>query len=140
MLVEAKVTLVEGMQFVGSAGSGHAVVMDADTNVGGANSGSRPMELVAMALGGCTGMDVISILRKKKQDVLGLQIHVKGQKAEEFPKKYESMHIEYVIKGRNISEEAVQRAVELSTDKYCAVGGTLRCAAPITHSFRIEEV
>ena len=140
MIVDAKVTLVDGMQFVGSAASGHAIVMDADSNVGGNNTGCRPMELVAIAMGGCTGMDVISILRKKKQDVLGLELHVRGQKADEFPKKYESLHIEYVIKGRNISEEAVKRAIELSTDKYCAVGGTLKYAAEITHSYRIESI
>ncbi|HLC17257.1 MAG TPA: OsmC family protein [Thermodesulfovibrionia bacterium] len=140
MSVNAKITLVDGMQFAGTANSGHEVIMDAAPEVGGQNKGSRPMELVAIALGGCTGMDVISILRKKKQDVKGFEINVTGQKAEEYPKRYTSMHIEFVIKGKDISEDAVQRAVELSYDKYCAVGGTIKPGAQVTHSYRIEEV
>jgi putative redox protein len=140
MSVNAKITLVDGMQFVGTANSGHEVIMDAAPEVGGQNKGSRPMELVAIALGGCTGMDVISILRKKKQDVKGFEINVTGQKAEEYPKRYTNMHIEFVIKGTNISEDAVQRAIELSYDKYCAVGGTIKPGAQVTHSYRIEEV
>jgi len=140
MSVNAKITLVDGMQFAGTANSGHEVIMDAAPEVGGQNKGSRPMELVAIALGGCTGMDVISILRKKKQDVKEFEINVTGQKAEEYPKRYTSMHIEFVIKGKDISEDAVQRAVELSYDKYCAVGGTIKPGAQVTHSYRIEEV
>jgi len=140
MSVNAKITLVDGMQFVGTANSGHEVIMDAAPEVGGQNKGSRPMELVAIALGGCTGMDVISILRKKKQDVRGFEINVTGQKADEYPKRYTSMHIEFVIKGKDISEEAVKRAIELSSDKYCAVSGTIKPGTEVTHSYRIEEV
>lgn len=140
MSVKAKVTLVDGMNFVGVANSGHEVIMDAASEVGGQNKGARPMELVAIALGGCTGMDTISILRKKKQDVKGLEINVTGQKADEFPKRYKSLHIEFVVKGKNIAEGAVRRAIELSSDKYCAVGESLKPGAEITHSYRIEEV
>lgn len=140
MIIDAKVTLVNGMQFVGTASSGHAIVMDADKSVGGSNSGSRPMELVAMALGGCTGMDVISILRKKKQDVHGLEIVLRAEKAEHHPRRYTDIHIEFVVRGKGIDEAAVKRAIDLSSDKYCAVGGTLKPSAQITHSYRIEEV
>ena len=140
MIIDAKVTLVNGMQFVGTASSGHAVVMDADKSVGGDNSGPRPMELVTMALGGCTGMDVISILRKKKQDVQGLEMILRAEKAESHPNRYTDIHIEFVVRGKGIDESAVKRAVELSSDKYCAVGGTLKFSANITHSYRIEEV
>ncbi len=133
----ARVTLVKGMQFVGSADSGHAVVMDAPASVGGSDSASRPMELLLMAFGGCTGMDVISILRKKKQNVSRLELNVKGEQAENHPHMYTAIHIEYVITGREVSEDAVKRAIELSLEKYCSVGATLGKAAKITHSYKI---
>jgi putative redox protein len=136
---KAKVTLVDSMQFVGTADSGHAVVMDAHASVGGNNTGSRPMELLLMAFGGCSGMDVISILRKKKQDVNKLEINVEGEQAGDYPKMYISLHIEYVVTGKDISEDAVKRAIELSLGKYCSVGATLGKAAKITHSYKIIQ-
>ncbi len=135
----AKVTFVNGMQFVGSADSGHAVVMDALSSVGGNNTGSRPMELLLIALGGCTGMDVISILRKKKQNVSRLELNVTGEQAEDHPRMYTTIHIEYVLTGKDISDKAVKRAVELSLEKYCSVGATLDKAAKITHSYRVIQ-
>jgi len=136
---KAKVTLVEGMQFVGRADSNHAVVMDGHTSVGGSNTGSRPMELLLMAFGGCSGMDVISILRKKKQRVSKFEINVDGKMAEDHPHMWTALHIEYVITGKAISEEAVKRSIELSLGKYCSVGATLGKAAKITHSFRVIQ-
>ncbi len=135
----AKVTFVNGMQFVGSADSGHAVVMDALSSVGGNNTGSRPMELLLIALGGCTGMDVISILRKKKQNVSRLELNVTGEQAEDHPRMYTTIHIEYVLTGKDISDKAVKRAVELSLEKYCSVGATLDKAAKITYSYRVIQ-
>ncbi len=134
---KAKVTLVDGMQFVGSANSGHAVVMDGHASVGGNDTGSRPMELLLIAFGGCSGMDVISILRKKKQEVHKLELNVNGEMAKDHPHMYTAMHIEYVVTGKNISDEAVKRAIDLSLGKYCSVGATLGKAAKITHSCRI---
>lgn len=136
---KAKVTLVSGMQFVGSADSGHAVVMDGPAASGGSNTGSRPMELLLMAFGGCSGMDVISILRKKGQAVSKFELNVTGDMAQDHPHVYTALDIEYVVTGRNISEEAVKRAVELSLEKYCSVGATLGKAAKITHSYRIIQ-
>jgi len=138
-MISAKVTLVEGMQFVGSADSGHAVVMDAAPSVEGTNTGSRPMELLLIAFGGCSGMDVISILRKKKQNVSKFQLNIKGEQAEDHPHKYTTIHIEYVITGKDIAEDAVKRAIELSLEKYCSVGATLSGTAKITHSYRIVK-
>lgn len=127
------------MQFVGEAGSGHALVMDGDENFGGRNTGLRPMELLLIGVGGCSGMDVISILKKKKQDVRSLEINVDGKKADEHPMKYTAIDIEFVITGRNISEEAVKRAIQLSMDKYCSVKATLEGIATVSHSYRIVE-
>lgn len=138
-MVEAKVTLVEGMQFKGSATSGHTLLMDADDAAGGKNKGFRPMELLLVGFGGCSGMDVISILRKKKQQVAGLEINVKGEKTDSYPQVYREIHIEYVVKGKGIQKEAVERAIALSLDKYCSVGATLAKAGTIMHSYRIVE-
>lgn len=138
-MIEANVTLVNNMQFKGSASSGHTLIMDADEVSGGTNSGFRPMELLLVGFGGCSGMDVISILRKKRQRITGLEIKVKGEKTESSPKVYKEVHIEYVVKGREIQREAVERAISLSLEKYCSVGATLAKAGTITHSYRIVE-
>lgn len=137
--MDAIVKLVDGMRFIAEGSSGHSVVMDADPEVGGEDTASRPTELVLMGLGGCTGMDVISILRKKRQDVKNFEMYIRGKKADNHPKKFTHIEIEYVVTGRNISEEAVKRAVELSMQKYCSVKATLEGVAEITYSWRIEE-
>ncbi|MCI4624739.1 MAG: OsmC family protein [Candidatus Magnetoovum sp. WYHC-5] len=137
--MDAKVKFVEGMQFVGYASSGHAIVMDGDHEVGGNDTGSRPSELLLIAIGGCTGMDVISILRKKKQDVTSFEINVHGDKAGNHPKKFETMTLEYVFKGHNLSEEAVKRACELSFEKYCTVRASLAPGVNITYTYKIIE-
>ncbi len=138
-MMKSRIKLVENMQFVGTADSGHAVVMDAPPSVGGNNAGSKPSELLLTALGGCTGMDVISILRKKKQDVSGFEMNVSGETPDTHPRYFTDIHIEYVVTGKNISEDAVKRAIELSMDKYCMVGITIGKAAKITHSYKIVQ-
>ena len=97
------------------------------------------MELLLMGLGGCSGMDIISILRKKKQQVTGLEAHVSGTMADEYPHKYTEVTIEYIVTGKALSEEAVKRAVQLSMDKYCSVKATLEGSARVTFSYRIIE-
>ena len=138
-MIEAKITLVQDMQFSGQATSGHTLTMDADNESGGHNAGFRPMELLLVGFGGCSGMDVISILRKKRQPVVGLEINVKGEKTEDYPKIYKEVHIEYIVKGKGVEKEAVERAIALSLDKYCSVGATLAKAGTITHSYKIIE-
>lgn len=138
-MVEAKVTLVKDMEFSGTAASGHVLQMDADENSGGKNHGFRPMELLLVGFGGCSGMDVISILRKKRQPVTGLDVNVKGEKTESYPKIYKAVHIEYVVKGKGVEKEAVERAIALSLEKYCSVGATLAKAGAITHSYKVVD-
>jgi putative redox protein len=139
-MAKAKVRYTgDGLQFVGSGNSGPAVVMDADTEVGGHNTGARPMELLLIGIGGCTGMDVVSILKKKKEKVTGLEINVDGKKAEEYPQKFTNIDIEYVVRGKNLKEEAVKRALQLSMDKYCSVKASLEGGAKITFKYRIVE-
>ncbi len=138
-MLYAKVAYTHGLQFVGEASSGHAIVMDGDPTVGGGNTGLRPMELLLVSLGGCSGMDIVSILRKKQQEVTGIEINVKGQKAENYPKKFTDIDIEFVVKGRNISENAVKRAIDLSMNKYCSVKATFESSAKISFSYRIVQ-
>jgi putative redox protein len=137
--VKAKVTYTDGLQFVGTAGSGHSIVLDGDPEVGGNNTGLRPMELLVIGLGGCAGMDVASILRKKRQNLTGLEINVIGKKAEDYPQKYTEIEIEFLVKGKGLSEDAVKRAIGLSMEKYCSVKATLEAAAAITSRYQIIE-
>ncbi|OGW57188.1 MAG: osmotically inducible protein OsmC [Nitrospirae bacterium RBG_16_43_8] len=137
--MEAKVTYVDGLQFVGEAESGHAIVMDGDAGVGGRDTGLRPTELLLIGLGGCSGMDIVSTLKKKKQEINGVEIKVKGENAENYPKKFTDIDIEFIVRGRNVSEAAVKRAVELSMGKYCSVKATVEGSAKVTWSYKIIE-
>lgn len=138
-MTEATVTLVDDMQFVVETGSGHSFTIDTTPAVGGHDTGPRPFELLAASLAGCTGMDVISVLRKMQQKVTGLKVHVSGERAAEHPKKFLSIHIEYTVIGYNLVEDRVARAIELSETKYCPAMASLRPGAPITSSFTILE-
>jgi putative redox protein len=135
----AKVSYVQGLQFVGTASSGHAIVMDGDPEVGGNNTAPRPMELLLFGIGGCSGMDVVSILRKKRQDITGMEINVKGELADTYPKKFIDIDLEFVVKGKNISEDAVKRSIELSMNKYCSVKASLEGSAKIRFSYKIIQ-
>ena len=135
--MQASVVWKEGMQFEAVADSGHTVILDAAPAVGGADSGSRPMELIAMGLGGCTAMDVISILRKKRQDVTSFEVQVNAQQAQEHPHVFTAIEIVYLIRGRNVDPAAVERAMQLSEERYCPAQAMLRVAAPITSRYEI---
>ena len=138
-MLKAKVTYVNGMQFVGEAESGHAIIMDGPAETGGQNTGLRPTELLLIGLGGCSGMDVVSILRKKREKVTGVEVSVDGQKAEDYPQKFTEIKLNFLIKGSNISEEAVKRAIQLSMDKYCSVKATIEGSAKIDYAYKIIE-
>jgi putative redox protein len=132
-----KISYVQGLQFVGSSSSGHALVMDGGPEVGGNNTAPRPMELLLLGIGGCSGMDIVSILKKKRQDITGLEITVNGKRADTHPKRLTDIVLEFIIKGRNISEEAVKRSVDLSMNKYCSVKASLEGSAKVRFSYRI---
>jgi putative redox protein len=137
--MRAKVKYTDGMQFVGETDSGHAVIMDGDTEVGGSNTGPRPMELLLLGIGGCSGMDIISILKKKKENVRDVDININGKKAEEYPKKFTDIDIEFIVRGKDLSDEAVKKAIELSMTKYCSVKATLEGIAKITYTHKIIQ-
>jgi putative redox protein len=134
----AVVQQVKGITFVAKADSNHLVPMDGPQELGSGNAGSRPKELVLMALGGCTGSDVVSILQKKRVPLKDFRINLTAQTAEEHPQVFTAIHVEYVLVGDDINTADVERAIELSTTKYCSVSAMLRPAVKITHSYKIE--
>lgn len=137
-MTTADITWVEDMQFVAQGDSGHAIVMDSSEENGGHDTGARPMEVLLMGILGCTAMDVISILKKKRQPVTGLKVHVTGDRAPEHPRYYTKLHLEYVASG-DVDLEALERSVQLSEEKYCSAIATVRGKAEITHSCRVEK-
>lgn len=127
------------MVFEGASDTGFAQKMDADEAAGGDNSAARPMEFIAIGLAGCTGMDVISILQKKKQPVTGFQVQVHAPRAEEHPKVFVSAVIEYLVAGKDVDEAALLRAIELSAEKYCPAQAMLGKAFPMQLVYKIFD-
>jgi len=132
----ATIKWVDGYQFVGKADSGHAVVMDAGSDIGGADSGVRPGELPLIGLGGCTGVDVILILSKMREPIDTFEIQVRGERVDEDPSIFKEIWVKYIIRG-DIREKAVQRAVRLSADKYCSVGAIMKASATMHYEYEI---
>lgn len=137
-MTTANITWVEDMQFVAQGETGHAIVMDSSAEVGGHNTAARPMEVLLMGVLGCTAMDVISILKKKRQPITGLKIFATGDRNAEHPKYYTKIHLEYVAYG-DVDLEALDRSAQLSEDKYCSAIATVRGKAEITRSCRVEK-
>jgi putative redox protein len=137
MTVQSK--LATGMRFEVEAGSGHHVTLDAAEHDGGHNEGFRPMELLLVGLAGCTGMDVISILRKKREPVTSYEVHVRGVRAEDHPMVFVEITVEHIVTGHQIQPEAVARAIELSEGRYCGAGAMLGKVAHLTHTYWIIE-
>ena len=137
--MDAKVVLEQGMRFTGMADTGHKVVIDSAPSVGGDDTGSRPMELILIGLCGCTAMDVISILRKKRAAVSGLEVKAHAERAAIHPKVFTDIHLEYIVTGNDVSPKAVERAIELSAETYCPAQAMLALAANMTTSYTIIE-
>ncbi len=135
-----EVKFVDGMTFIGKGESNHWVVMDGAESVGGSDAGTRPMELVLVALGGCTGMDVVSILRKKRVKFDKFEMKITGERTEEHPRVYTKVNIEYLIYGKDVREKDVEQAIELSQTKYCSVSAILKkSGAEVTYSYKIIQ-
>ncbi|MDE3230505.1 MAG: OsmC family protein [Chloroflexota bacterium] len=131
--------LLGAMAFAGEAGSGHTLTMDAAEHAGGQNQGFRPMELLIVGLAGCTAMDVIAILRKKRQHVTAYETRVVGERAEEHPQVFVNVTVEHIVTGHGVQPIAVERAIELSETKYCGASATLSKTGKVTHTYRIIE-
>ena len=137
--MDAKVIWKERMSFEGTSDSGFKVPLGTSPDVGGDDDGFRPLELLAIGLAGCTAMDVISILRKKRQKVNSFEVKVHAERSDEHPKVFTHLAIEYIINGKDISREAVERAVELSANKYCPAQAMLKQVAPMEFKVIILE-
>jgi putative redox protein len=134
---KAIVTQVRGITLAAKSDSNHWVMMDGRDPAGGEAAASSPKELLLMALGGCTSMDVIPILKKKRVHLDGFELRMTGNAREEHPQVFTDIHMEYVFYGDDIQHADVQRAIELSTEKYCSVSAMLRGSVNITHSYLI---
>src|SRR5256884_7355628 len=133
---KATIHFADNDLFVGITPSGHAQTIETDSK---RNSAATPMELLLIALGGCTGVDVISILGKKRQRITDYRIEVSGERREDFPRSYTRLEVKHILRGHGVSEQAVARAIELSDTKYCSVAATLRGTAEIITSYEIIE-
>jgi putative redox protein len=133
------VELVQGMTFVAESGSGHAMVVDAAPDVGGRDLGPRPMELVLMGAGACTAIDVVHILRKARQDVTDCVVELDSERAEEDPKVFTRIRMHYVVTGKGLARNQVERAIKLSKEKYCSATIMLAHSAEITFDFEVRE-
>lgn len=138
--MKARLKWVDGVCFMGESGSGHAVVMDGAPEGGGRNLGPRPMELVLLGTAGCTSYDVITILKKSRQDVRDCWAELEAERASEDPKVFTKIHFHFVVTGRSIKADVVERAIKLSAEKYCSASIMLGKTAEITHDFEIREV
>ena len=137
--MEARAVWQERMTFTGVANSGFPVTIGTDPSVGGDNDGVRPMELVAIGLAGCTAMDVISLLKKKRQDVTAFEVQVHAERAPDFPKVFTRAVVEYFVTGHDLEEEALLRSIELSATRYCPAQAMLAKAFPIESIYHIYE-
>jgi putative redox protein len=137
--MKARVKWVEQVSFLGETESGHAVLMDGAPAAGGRNLGPRPMEMLLLGAGGCTSFDVIGILKKSRQAVSDCYVELDAERAEADPKVFTRIHMHFVVKGKDIKPEVVERAIKLSAEKYCSASIMLGKMADITHDFEIVE-
>ncbi len=137
--MKARARWVEGMAFMGEAGSGHAVIMDGAPEHGGRNIGIRPMEMLLIGLAGCTGFDVVQILKKGREPVTGCEVEVEAERATEAPKVFTNIHIAYRISGRGLSAAKAERAVTLSKEKYCSASIMLGATAGMTYAIDLVD-
>lgn len=129
-----------GMAFEAATETGHQILMDGAPEIGGANSGPRPMEMLLAGLGGCSGIDVMMMLQKGGQDVHDCQIEITSERAETLPKVFTKIHAHYKVVGKDLSVKKVQRAVDLSAEKYCSVSKMLEATAQMSHTFEVVEI
>jgi len=137
--VTARVKLIEGIQMLGESGSGHSLVMDGSTAVGGRNMGVRPMELLLIGMGGCSAIDVLNILRKGRHGVTDCDVSLSGVRTDSEPAVFEEITVHYKVTGKGLPEKAVQRAIKLSKEKYCSASAMLEKSAEIKTSYEIIE-
>ena len=137
--MKAKITWLNGRAFVGESGSGHAVVMDGAPEAGGLNIGVRPMEMLLLGLGGCTAFDVVMILEKSREKITSCEVELEAERATEDPKVFTHVKMIYRLRGKNLKPAAVERAINLSAEKYCSASIMFGKTAKIEHEWTVEE-
>ena len=136
--MKATVKWVEAAQFVGESGSGHNVLMDGPEDHGGKNAGVRPMEMLLLGLGGCASFDVVSILKKTRQEISDCRVEIEAERADSVPAVFTKIHLQFHVSGENLKESAVKKAVNLSAEKYCSASIMLgQAGVEITHSYHV---
>ena len=138
-MYEVRAKWIGGWKFEGVDGEGHTCRMDWSKSVGGEGDGFRPAELPLWGLAGCTGSDAMEILKKMRQDVEDMEVIVRAKKAEGYPARYESIEVEFVVKGKDLDPAKVEKAVQLSEEKYCTVGGSLRHPVAMSNKITLVE-
>ena len=136
--MKTRVKWLDNMSFVGESASGHSVVMDGPPEAGGRNLGVRPMEMLLLGLGGCSSFDIVSMLKKGKQDLVDCEVEITAERADSEPKVFTKIHLHFIISGNDLSEKRVARAIELSAEKYCSASIMLGEIAEITHDYEIK--
>jgi putative redox protein len=137
--MKATITWINGRAFLGESGSGHAIVMDGAPEAGGRNIGVRPMEMMLLGLGGCTAFDVVMILEKSREKVTGCTVELEADRANEDPKVFTAVKMIYTLTGKNLIPAVVERAINLSAEKYCSASKMFEKTATITHEWKIVE-
>ena len=137
--MKATIKWLDGVSFEGVSESGHSVVMDGAPESGGKNLGMRPMEMLLLGLGGCTSYDVVTILKKSRQDVKDCSAEITTERAENIPKVFTKIHIHFILEGSNLDVSVVERAINLSATKYCSASIMLEKSVIITHDFKIID-
>jgi putative redox protein len=140
MSTTARVSWVDGALFVAEAGSGHSITMDGAPEMGGRNLAARPMEVVLMGMGGCTAIDVVSMLKKQRQDVERIEVALEAERAQNPPQVFSAVKVVYTVRGRKLNRALIERAVALSEDKYCSATAMIRKSAAVTHEVVLVEV
>ncbi|MDH5187824.1 MAG: OsmC family protein [Rhodospirillaceae bacterium] len=138
--MKAQVNWIGGVAFEATADSGHKVIMDGAPESGGDNKGFRPMEMVLLGMGGCTSFDVVSILKKARQEIDECLVEITAERADTIPKVFTAIHMHFKVKGKNIEPARVGRAISLSAEKYCSAVAMLSKTATVTHDFEIIEI
>ena len=139
--MEAKVSWAGGVSFKAESGTGHTVTLDGPPNLGGENLGARPMELLLMGLGGCTAFDVMTILKKTRQDVTDCVVQLSAERADAIPSVFTKIHVHFVVTGRNLKEKHVARAIQLSAEEYCSASIMLEKGGVVmSHDYEIVEL
>jgi len=126
---------IDGMMMVGESASGHAIVMDGPETLGGKNLGIRPMEMLLLGMGGCTTIDVMSMLKKMREEVRNCRVEVSAERSDEHPKVFTKIHLHFILEGENLDEKKIAKAVSLSAEKYCSASIMLGKTAVVIHDF-----